>query len=124
MSMNKDTELEQRFNEAVTLRLDGKLQESLQQFQQLANEYPHFASTFGMMGDIFWELGKLEEAINCFRIVVQLTPQSELGSLGLFHVLLEAKYVNEAFAEMKRFLSLADSKEYRTFLHELKEEFG
>ena len=122
MTMNKDAGLEQRFNDAALLKANGKLHESVQQFCQIAHEYPDFAPTFGMMGHLFWELGNIEEAINCFRTVVKLSPQSELGSLGLFHVLLEAKHVDEAFTEMKRFLSLADSEEYRLLLHDIKKE--
>ncbi len=117
-----DTSLETEFNDAIKLRDKGDLHGALHHFQKLSQKYPHRASIYGMLGHLHWLLGSLPEAIQCFQTVVKLSPKSELGSLGLFHALWKAGQRNEALKEMKRFLSLADSEEYKAILSEKHEE--
>ena len=53
---------------------------------------------------------------------VELSPRSELASVGLFHSLWDLGKVNQAFAEMRRFLRLSDSPEYSKLLRDLTVE--
>jgi hypothetical protein len=59
---------------------------------------------------------------------VALSPKSELASLGLFQSLNDIGRKDEAFTEMRRFLSLSKSDEYNRFLHDvnnsLSEDFA
>ena len=61
-------------------------------------------------------LGEVDEAERLFTQAISLSPKSEKISLGLFHCLWGRGKQNEALEEMKRFLSLADSDEYRLIL--------
>jgi Flp pilus assembly protein TadD len=61
-------------------------------------------------------LGEVDEAERLFKQAVSLSPRSEKVSLGLFHCLWGRGKQDEALEEMKRFLSLADSDEYRLIL--------
>jgi hypothetical protein len=56
-----------------------------------------------------------------FRPATEKAPTSEGASLGLFHTLLEAGRSDEAFNAMRRFLSLAESPEYRRLLLEIRQ---
>ena len=135
MSNNKDErknkeislEFESKFNHAMdTLRVKEDLNSALREFRILAEQYPDRPAIYGMMGHVLWELGELEKAMLCFRKVTELNPHSELGSLGLFHLLWELERFDEAFTEMRRYMSIADSEEYKTLLKgildELKEQ--
>jgi len=75
-----------------------------------------------MMGRAFFEIGDMAKAEDAFRRAVELNPKSELASLGLFHSLWEQQAASEAFAEMRRFLAVADSSEYKTLLRDMAVE--
>jgi predicted Zn-dependent protease len=64
-------------------------------------------------------VGDITPAIEHFREAVKLIPNSELYSLGLFHILWEQGRRDEAFDEMKRFTANADSIDYRTIVAEM-----
>lgn len=108
-----------QFDHAMSLKAKGDLDGALDLFKKLAEEFPDFAAIYGIMGDLFWDVGNLDEAMKCFQKVVELKPRSELGSLGLFHVLWELGLIDEAFDEMRRYLSIADPEEYRIRLNDL-----
>jgi hypothetical protein len=57
--------------------------------------------------------GDFGPAIAHFEKAVKLVPQSELYSLGLFHVLRGQGMREEALDEAKRFMTISDSDEYR-----------
>lgn len=117
--VTKTLAIEEQFNDALKLRDAGDLLGALHSFKQLAQQYPDNAPVYGVMGDILWDFGNLEEAIACFKTVVKLSPRSELGSLGLFHTLWEAGHTEEALQEMNRYLAIAESAEYETLLRNM-----
>jgi superkiller protein 3 len=122
MNLNEHRDKEAQFNHALRLRNEGDLQGALQLFKQLIAQYPDFAVAYEIMGDVLWDLNAIEEARSCFQKAVTLKPESELGSLGLFHVLWELGRIDEAFEEMKRFLSIADSEEYTRLLADIQRD--
>ena len=61
------------------------------------------------------------EASKLFGHIVRLKPDTELASRGLFHSLWKLGRHNEALEEMKRFLLIADSEEYRQLLKGMME---
>ena len=111
--------IEGPFNRALELSREGHHDLAIQILSGIAQEYPKFAGVFGVMGNIYRKIGDLENAIRCFQKTVDLSPLSELASLGLFQSLQDANRKNEAIAEMRRFLSIARSEEYNRFLQDI-----
>lgn len=106
-------EFDQKLREAIELKNQLRFDESAQILLELRETHPESASVHGLLGYTLWELGQLEPAVQSFRRAVNLSPRSELASLGLFHSLLETGDKQSAIHEMNRFLRLADSEEYR-----------
>jgi Zn/Cd-binding protein ZinT len=52
-------------------------------------------------------------------MAVKLAPTSELYSLGLFHIFWSEGRQEDAFNEMKRFMAISDSEEYREIVTEI-----
>ena len=88
--------------------------------RKLHRTAPADASVCGLIGEINWHQGRLANAIRWFGKATQAAPQSELASLGLFHALWEADKEDLAIREMKRFLRVSDSAEYRTIQRDLE----
>jgi predicted Zn-dependent protease len=86
---------------------------TLEILKSLVAENPASALFNATLANTLWESGDIEPAIEHFRIAVQLAPESERISLGLFHILWAQGRRVEALDETKRFMSLADSDEYR-----------
>ncbi|HEY7330550.1 MAG TPA: tetratricopeptide repeat protein [Gemmataceae bacterium] len=106
-------EFKDRFQEALELKNQGRLAEAEQRFNDLLAMNPTSAAVHAFLADTLWDQGLLTRAITSFRKAVELAPNSEMASLGLFHTLLESGDSESAIAEMDRFLSLTDSKEYQ-----------
>jgi len=110
---------EEGFRAALEERDAGNYEKSLDILLQLAKERPKSASVYGILGDVYSLRRDLASAITAFEQATQLSPQSELASLGLFHTLWEAKLPREALKEMNRFRALAQSEEYDTIAADL-----
>ncbi len=119
LNLEDRKKLEVPFNEALKLRREGRFSEAIQILSGLAKEYPKLPAIFGMLGSIYKETGDLENSIKCFKITVDLSPKSELASLGLFHSLFKADRKDEALAEMRRFLRVSSSKEYNRLISDM-----
>jgi predicted Zn-dependent protease len=66
-------------------------------------------------------MGSLEQAIDSFRRATNLAPEMEWASLGLFHCLWNHNKLEEAFAEMQRFMVDNDSSLYKELMKTLDE---
>lgn len=105
-----------KFNEALTLKNQNKLNDSLNMFINLSKEYPEHFIVYVFIGLIYWDLHKLNDASLAFKKAVELNPKSEKTSIGFFHLLWEQGNQIEALDEMKRFLKDNISKEYNFIL--------
>ena len=117
--MTPDPGFVRRLNEALKLKATKKYGQAKEILLALADENADSAAIFGILGDVYWHLDSLHEAIRCFTRATELSPTSELASLGLFHTLWEAGQIRPALNEMKRFLSTSHSAEYARLLDEL-----
>ena len=59
-----------------------------------------------------------DEAIAAFHCAIRLAPKAEGVSLNLFHYLWRLGKKDEALEEVKRFMSIGDSKDYREIVKE------
>ncbi len=107
---------QQRFEQAITLKEQQRYAEAQQLLEQLTNSQPHSAALYAVLADVYWEQGFLDKAIEAFRVSITLAPKSETASLGLFHCLWEKGDREAAVTEARRFLSVADSEEFRHLL--------
>jgi predicted Zn-dependent protease len=112
-------EFKELLNQALALKNQKRYAEAAQILEGLRERHPQSASAHAIFGDVLWEQNKVAEAIPAFQKAVELAPTSELASLGLFHTLLESGDKQRAIAEMNRFLSVADSKEYKAIAERL-----
>ena len=125
--MNGD-ENERLFREAISLRDVGDFQGSLDTLNSIA-ECLNYSPAFHIVrGDVYCELRDFDSAIDCFRTATKLAPANELASLSLFNCLWELgkqgdnEAESQALKEIRRFLSLSDSSDYRKIIAELHEK--
>jgi len=101
--------LEGLFAEVVRLRDAGDLEGALEhadRYRQLAPD--RFAIEL-LRGAFLRSLGRVDEAVVAFRIMLERLPRHALASRGLYHALLELGLVEEARGEAVRYLALVDS---------------
>jgi tetratricopeptide (TPR) repeat protein len=119
----KDRErLEPEFNHSLRLRDAGDLEGARTILERLANEFPSYPPILGTLASIHFLLDDYERALPLYRETVSLSPTSELALLGLFHSLWSTGRAEEAFNEMKRYLSISPSDKYAELLRELNTE--
>ncbi|MEL6339066.1 MAG: tetratricopeptide repeat protein [Myxococcota bacterium] len=108
--------------EAMDLRNAGSLLESLELLKYLVQRVPRQKTVVGLLALVLQDLDRTEEAARYFKLSTELSPDSEISSLGLFHCLLSLGNLDEAFDEMRRFLANNESEEYLLLLKELNGE--
>jgi len=96
----------------------------MQILSELAVEEPESPAILAVLGDVCWEMRLLDEAATVFKRAIALAPKLEAVSLGLFHCLWDSGKREEALDEAKRFMSVADSDDYRKIAKEINEKLG
>jgi len=110
------------FQEAIRLREQGQHEEALALLNTMRRELSDYPAYFLVLGNLQEELSRPDEAVQSYREATELAPQNEMVSLGLFHCLWSQWELgdvvagDQALAEIRRFLSIRDSDEYRRIL--------
>ncbi len=107
---------------AAALLQSGELREAERLLKLLAGGELYPGAGQLLLGRIYLQEERVEEAIACFSSLVKLLPESEAASLGMFHALWKAGRTDDAFAEMHRYLADHESWEYRRLCLDLKVE--
>ena len=111
-------------DEAVRLRDAGNLAAAIKRLNEaLAMNPQRRSGILGVLGHLYFKQKDFERSSDCLREVVELSPNSELGSIQLFHTLWDMGKEWEAFAEAKRFLSLHDSQAYFSMIEEMRDAY-
>jgi predicted Zn-dependent protease len=110
------------FDRAVKLHHAGKTTDAVVILEELARRYRKSAPVAGYLAGLYYEQGRFERAARWFKRATTLAPKSELASLGLFHSLWKLRDGEKAISEMRRFLRIVDSSEYKTLLRDLTVE--
>lgn len=118
-----DEALEKEFLHATEFRDAGRYDEALDALNKLRGQLESSAAYWAVVGHVLWKLQRRKEATEAFRRSTGIAPKYEPPSLGLFHCLLEMKKTREAFDEMRRFLSLSESEEYRRLMKDINDEW-
>lgn len=115
---------EKLFEEAIALRDSHKPLEAIEKFREILSISSKYeAAIFGLMGHIYYQMKDLSNSLDCYQKSTNLSPKSELASIGLFHTLWDLGREWDALAEAKRFLSLCDSEEYLLMIEEMRDSF-
>lgn len=116
--------MDRLLQEAIDLKNQEDYQGAVRALSAIVGEYPKCAPAHGLMGSIYLlKLNKPRKAVDCFEKTIQLSPKSEMASLGLFHSLWKLDRQIEALEEMKRFQQVAHSKDYDEILAEIQEKW-
>jgi tetratricopeptide (TPR) repeat protein len=121
MNAELKAKIEPEFNRALQLRDKGDLIGAASIFERLDKENPNQSVILGMWASIYFHLEDWKKALPLYQRTTQLKPKSELASFGLFHSLWNLGKQDEAFSEMRRFLSISDSEEYRQLIKDMGE---
>lgn len=102
----KPTEEPEAHKRGVELEKDGKLEEALAAFSELdsGDEYSRLAGGL-CKGRILWRLMRLDEAAVAYKAALEIKPDSKVGTLGLYHTLMDSGKFDEAMEEAKRFFN-------------------
>ena len=114
--------VKEKFVEVQELYKSGDLHGAINILNELISIEPNSAKLRGTLANTYWELKNYEEANKQFKKSIELAPEWEDVSLGLFHCLWEQDRKEEAFAEMKRFMTISTSEEYKKILKDINEE--
>lgn len=100
----KATEEPEAHKRGVQLEKEGKLEEALTAFSELesGDEYCRLAAGL-CKGRILWRLMRLEEAAVAYRSALEIKPDSKVGTLGLYHSLMDSGKFDAAIEEAKRY---------------------
>jgi len=120
-SMKYTEEEKRQFSEAQERSKSNDLPGTLEALKSLVLQRPDSAMFSATYANTLKESGDLEGALHYFRRAVVIEPTKELYSLGLFHCLWRLEKREEALAEMRRFVSIAESADYQQILRELNE---
>jgi Tfp pilus assembly protein PilF len=110
------------YNHAVKYLSDGREEEALVLFEEIINKWPEVAPAHLQLGIIYRERGHIQAAILAFKNAVKHAPKWELASLNLFHILNKNGQGKSAFDELRRYLAVAESRDYREILEGLKSD--
>lgn len=111
-----------KLDEAIAYRDNGQLDESKRILLELVEQDPKDSATALVLAGVLFSMENFCEAHKLFREIVDSQPRSDLASRGLFHSLWKLGEYNMAFDEMKRFLLIADSDDYRQLLKDITNE--
>jgi predicted Zn-dependent protease len=103
-------------------RLDD-LPGTLEILRDLVSEIPESAMLNATFANALNADNDFESAIEHFQMAVKLAPTSELYSLGLFHIFWTQGRQDDAFNEMKRFMAISDSADYREIVAEINSKW-
>jgi len=111
-----------KYKKVKALSKKGDLSGTLEVMEELVRSNPKLALLRASFANTLWDNGDLVKAEKEFRDAIALGPDLEKISLGLFHLLWEQGREDEAFEEMKRFMSISDSEDYRAISKEINED--
>jgi tetratricopeptide (TPR) repeat protein len=103
------TATEALFAEAIRLRDLERYQEALETLSRLLDREPDCAPALIILGQIYRELTRYDDAVSAFGRARALRPANSLISAGYFHSCLNAGRTDEAIAEARRYVALLDS---------------
>jgi tetratricopeptide (TPR) repeat protein len=113
------------FKQAIELREIGNHAEAIELLKTIEHEAGDRPNFLLVIGDLYRVQGDADQALHYFGRAIEAAPAHELASLSLFHLLWEMgehgieNAQGRALEEIKRFMSISDSEDYRRIISEL-----
>jgi len=114
-----------RMDKACELYKEGSLNEALPILEKLYKSHLTSPMLVATLANLYWDLNNIEKALELFQNAVNLGPDSEKISRGLFHILWEQDDETNAVKEIQRFINTGHaSDEYIEMALEIKSKRG
>lgn len=110
--------------EASQLTADGNYIEASKKLKALLDQYPESSFIASFLAHTYLNLEQLEKANYYYNYAIGKRPDNPRASIGLFHCLLDQGKKREAFAEMDRFMKIAECDDYNGIRKEILEKYG
>lgn len=111
MTDNKDPRVVAAINSAAEFDAAGRPREAIATLMSIVVDFPKSSAVHGYLAWYLSTTGQHQDARWHSSESVTLSPRSERASLIHFHVLHRAGLINDAMAEMRRFLKLKPESE-------------
>src|SRR5215813_1896671 len=85
--MDRSRDLEAAVNRSITVWKRGQPEESLSALLPLAKAHPEDAALQALVGCVYYDSGKMAEAIPYLEAATAVKPKYELAWRGFFHAL-------------------------------------
>jgi tetratricopeptide (TPR) repeat protein len=118
------TTIEKMFESAIELRDKGELTSAVQILSEILANFsndPGISGVHEVLGGIYNDLKEYEKGFENFKKATIINPKSELASLGLYISYVELNKIEEAIAELFRYLNTNEADLYKVTLGELLE---
>ena len=125
-TLGENPEMADFLQQAIDLNRAGRAKEAANILEQAVEKFPSHAAPWWYLGGVYdYELKQPRKALRCFRKAVEINPQTERASLGLFHCLWRQDRVDEALEEIKRFQVVTNwsCQDYLEIIAEIKEKW-
>lgn len=103
-----NTNFEDQLNQARQLLENGDKEQAHDALLNILQSDPHNKSALLIIGGYYFDEKKLPEAEMIFEQLILLEPGTGQFSIALFNVLWKQNRLDEAFEEIRRFMSVAD----------------
>lgn len=110
------------FKEGIELRNRGELNEAIERFHsvlELFPRQPQRAGIYAVLAGVYHDKGDHDNAKKYFTFSLEINPNYELASLGLYVSLVKLGEDENAILEMQRFLEQNQADLYKITLQEL-----
>ncbi len=113
------------YEQAQTHYKHERHEAALKACEEMYTIWPDAGPVSELIGHIYYfGIGDLDRAIPSYEKAIKAGPRAETPSLGLFHALWDMNRENEAFDEMRRFLSISNSQAYTELLDDMTKELN
>jgi predicted Zn-dependent protease len=100
-----DTSPLARYGKSIAYFQNSQIDEALKELNSLLQEFPEDPFYWDLKGQILFDAGRVQEAVQAYEKAVNLRPDIPLLHLNLAHALIESgdnKHLEKAYAELMR----------------------
>ena len=107
----KDTSLPARYARVIALYKEGYFKNALKQLETMIDDYPDDPYFYELKGQILFETGQADQAVEPYRKAVELLPDSVLMKVGLIQAQIE-KDDPESLLQAQKLLSEISTQDH------------
>lgn len=108
-SIKNYLKLDKKIEKILEKKEQGNYKGAIMEAEDLLQKYPDIDYLFGLVASMYFENEQFEKAAEQYKKAVEIFPTSQMASLGLFHSLWQLEQNDDAFEEMKRYMSISNS---------------